>query len=217
MHKKIIIVRNFGLSVFLRGATISCHAKAPDRRQACVTPRSGASGRRDRRSQPTRQTANRGVAVLLPGSWLGGGGGMRLRPGSAAGSKSSVGLRASVFFGGERRSLPARERRSDPGGRGLAISSQPGKRFWRKRWACLRASQAARARSRCRRLRMSVRPTSSSGDAVPSRGRRSSRGWRRIARFGAGRGSIVRPDHGRGGEFGPADRRTRLFGGLRRG
>ncbi len=83
-----------------------------------MTPRSWASGLRVRRRPSTLQTANRGVAVPLPGSRLGGGGGMRPGPFSAAGSKVSAGLRASVFFGGERRSLPARERRSDPGWRG---------------------------------------------------------------------------------------------------
>ena len=81
----------------------------------------GGSGPRGR-----RRTG--GGRSRLPGSRLGGGGGMRFRPRPVAGSKGSVGLRASVFFGEGCRSLPAREWRSGSGLRGSSGSFARGGR-----------------------------------------------------------------------------------------
>ncbi len=259
----------------------------------------------------------------LPGSRLGGGGGMRPWPRSAVGSKDLVGPRASVFFGqgapfspcagaalwfgpagflsgnfaggGCFRALPEPWKWCLKRLRGLQAASTGGvlADFSPARQAlqahavglCLGACRAARARRRRRRLRMLVCPSPSSGDAAPQRGRPSSRGRCRIARFGAtargaevpparpsraepataheasgralprarssghpppapdassywgnhwgnpferlaerGAGAarrslvlILRPDHGRGGELGPADRRAGFLGGFLRG
>ena len=46
MHKKLLILRNFSLPIFLYGPTLTCHAKAPDRRHARTIPRPRASGPR---------------------------------------------------------------------------------------------------------------------------------------------------------------------------
>lgn len=86
-----------------------------------MTPRAWAHGLRSMGLGPgegsTPKPATRRTASPPRGSRFGGGGGTRPWYGTAAGSKGSVGLRASGFFGEERRSLPARERRSDPGRR----------------------------------------------------------------------------------------------------
>jgi hypothetical protein len=118
MHKKFQRLRESGLPVFLNGATLACHAKAPVRRAGVNdssdlglrAPGSAGAAHADRRQtgEWRSRSRDRGSAAAV---------GSRLRPGSATGSESSVGLRASVFFGEKRRSLPARERRFVPGWR----------------------------------------------------------------------------------------------------
>ncbi len=194
MHKKNTLLLFFGLSVFLNGARLTCHAKAPDRRPAWIAPRAWALGPRVRWGWSTRQTANWRVAVPSSGSRLGGGGGitaLALFRHRLEGFGRPARLRGSSAKG--RRSLPARERRS---GTGLRVSSYGSFRGGRPLsgpasasgacgGTCLRAGLAARTRGRRRRLRMLVCPNSSSGGAAPPRGHRSSRGRRRIVRFGA--------------------------------
>ena len=211
MHKKFILLRISDLSVFLNGARLACHAKAPDRPVGVNDfPVMGSrvqGGPRVRWGRSTRQAANRGVAVrsyrdrdsaAVAGS--------RLWPSSVVGSKGSVGLRASVFFGEGvpfspcagaalrfgLNGVPLRELRAGPASASGVCSG-----------ACLGACLSARARSRRRRLRMSVCPSPSSGDSGPQRGHRSSRGRCRIARFGAVvRGATIssaRPTRGRAG------------------
>ncbi len=123
-----------------------------------------------------------GAAVPSRGSRFGGGGGLRSWPGARRRFGGSAGLRASVPFGEERRSLPARERRSDPsrrsslgsfrGANRSRVSPEP------RLGACGRCGEAclpARARGGRRKVRMLVCPTPRAetrlldlGAAVPS-------------------------------------------------
>ncbi len=195
MHKKFIELRISDLPVFLNDARLICHAKAPDRRTSVNRPPSrglrapGFGGGGPHGKQRPGEWRSR-----HPGSRLGGGGGIsalalfRYRLG---GFGRPARLRGSSAKG--RRSLPARERRS---GTGLRVSfygsfrggrslSGPASASGACGGTCLRAGLAACTRGRRRRLRMLVCPNSSSGGAAPPRGHRSSRGRRRIARFGA--------------------------------
>ena len=113
---------------------------------------------------PTRSSTP-GAAIPSRGSRSGGGGGFRSWPGTRRRFGGSAGLRASVPFGEERRSLPAQERRSDPGRRSSLgsfkgasrsrVSPEP------RSGACGRCGEAclpARARGGRRKVRMLVCP-----------------------------------------------------------
>jgi hypothetical protein len=232
MHKNFTRLRISCLSVFLNGATLTCHAKAPDRRPAWTAPRAWALGPRVRWGWFRRQTANRRVAVPATGiaarrRWRdvalasarcrleGFGRPARLRVLRRRGAVLS--LRGSgapvracgVPFSGTSlgAAVPGLSRALEavpeaPSGASGGLDGRGPRVLSPTRQAlqahavglALGACCAARARRRRRRLRMLVCPSPSSGDAAPQRGRRSSRGRRRIARFGAtARGAEIPP------------------------
>ncbi len=134
-----------------------------------------------------------GAAVPSRGSRFGGGGELRSWPGARRRFGGSAGLRASVPFGEERRSLPARERRSDPGRRsslgsfrGANRSRVPPKPRLGACGRCGEASLPARVRCGRRKVRMLVCPAPRAETRfLDLRDRRSERGWCRIVRFDA--------------------------------